>query len=1092
MGCGGHLTIECSKCGFKNQSDANFCGGCGSKIINHYAVAEKEPEAERRQLTVMFCDLVGSSELAEQFDPEEYRELLRLYQSCVSEVTMRYGGHIAKYIGDGLLVYFGHPHAHEDDAKRSIMSGLGIIDEIKKLNQTLIKNQQVELKVRIGIHTGLVVIGQMGSGATREENAIVGETPNIAARIESLAKPNTLIISEDTNELVKGAFINENLGKQSLKGVSQRINVYMVIAESNFLSEFNVRRKNGSIPIIGRTRELDFLTDCWEQAKSGLGQIVLLSGEAGVGKSRVVTEFMNRVAEQPQHLRLYHCSSVHANTAFYPIASLLKFMLNLSRDETDEVKYKRLEVFFNELPQPLGKYVSVFAPLLGINVSEKKSEDHSPEKIKNMIFQAWLGLMEKMADEQPLLLIFEDVHWIDPSTQELLNMISLMITSKRILLFITARPGYKFSAAEGVVLQSLTLNRLSLEHSYSMVSQLAGDRTLPDELIKELVAKTDGIPLFIEELTRTMIGSGILKRNNRRYELTKPLSSIDIPRTLKDSLMARLDQLSGVKKIAQLAATIGRSFSIDILKSLPLDWVKNIDADLTRLLDSQLVEQTEANNKTDYQFRHALLQETAYESLLKSTRRYYHGLIADTLVNHFPDQVKSDPGVLARHYTEAEENELAIKYWIKAGKQANLTSSHNEAISHYSKAIELLENLPKSKAVHEQEFQVQVRLIGPLIAAKSYVSPLVEKAFNRALELSKQIDSSPEIFPVLHGRYAFYQVCGLINKAESLVDEFFELAKHHKENYSTLLMIGSRMRGSSAIMNGNAKLAEQYLNDAINIYQYDKHFSLNSLYGQDIKVIALTYLGLTYWHQGRISEIENCAIQASELAKNIPSANTVGISHIVSRVIPFVLLDEPESALKASDKAIEVAVKLETPLWKVAGIIFKGWSLVRMGSDFGKEKEGMALLEQGIAAYNNMNLGLFRPLIMNIYAQACMEMGFIVKGLEALEKSLSIAAVGGELWLDAESHRILAELLLSGSNPDRERAIEEFAKALEVSRQQVSITQELRVAISLYNFAKTEKEINAAITILKNVYDKFDDKKCTKDLLKAEGMLRAL
>jgi tetratricopeptide (TPR) repeat protein len=589
-----------------------------------------------------------------------------------------------------------------------------------------------------------------------------------------------------------------------------------------------------------------------------------------------------------------------------------------------------------------------------------------------------------------------------------------------------------------------------------------------------------------------MIGSGILKQHDNRYELTGPLSSLDIPRTLKDSLMARLDQLSGVKKIAQVAATIGRQFSIDVLKSLKLEWVENIDADFNSLLDSQLVEKTEANNDTDYQFRHALLQETAYESLLKSTRRYYHGLIAETLVNKFPDQVKSDPGVIARHFTEAGETELAIQYWVAAGNQANKTSSHNEAISHFTKAIELLKILPRNRQVDEQEFQIQVRLIGPLIAAKSYVSPLVEKAFVRALELSKQIDSSPEIFPVLHGRYAFYQVCGLINKAESLVDEFFELAKQQKDDYSTLLMIGSRMRGSSAIMKGNAKLAEQYLKDAINIYQYDKHFSLNTLYGQDIKVISLTYLGLTYWHQGKISEIEYCANQASELAKNIPSANTIGISHIVSRVIPYVLLDEPESALKASNKAIEVAVKLETPLWKVAGIIFKGWSLVRLGSDFGKEKEGMALLEQGIAAYSSMNLGLFRPLIMNIYAQACMDMGFIVKGLETLEESLGIAAVGGELWLNAESHRIMAELLLSGPNPDHERAKEEFEKALALSRQQASITQELRVAISLYNFAKTEKEINAAITILKNAYDKFDDKKCTKDLLKAEGLLQAL
>ena len=1091
--CGAKLAEVCGSCGFTNQSDADFCGGCGLKLTKFTSSEKTEQDAERRQLTVMFCDLVGSSELAEKLDPEELRQILRSYQQCVAEVTLRYGGHIAKYIGDGLLIYFGHPHAHEDDARRSILAGLGIIEEIKNLNRSLVSEysgkQNIKLKVRLGIHTGLVVVGQMGSGSNREENAIVGETPNIAARVEKLAHEDTVAITEETKALVNGLFILESLGKEPLKGVSHSIEIFRVLAEKNYRSEFHVRRRHGITPVVGRDRELDFLSECWEQAKNGVGQIVMLTGEAGVGKSRVVSEFMSRVSDEPQHLRLYRCSSVHTNSAFYPIINYLKQLLNIDKDVSEEVAYKSVVALFDHFLTPLGQYAPFFAPLMGVKVvGQDAFVDVSPEKTKELIFSSWLGLMEQMALEHPLLLIFEDTHWIDPSTQELINIICRNINSKRILFFITSRPGSQLITNKEVVMQSLTLGRLSQKQSYEMVTQLAGNNSLPEEVIQELIAKTDGIPLFVEELTKTVLDSGQLKLTNKRYELAGPLASMAIPNTLKDSLMARLDQLSTVKKIAQVASTIGREFSIDLLKSLPIDGFESIDNALQKLINSRLIVQHEDSEESVYQFRHALLQETAYESLLKTTRREYHELIADALKEKFPETVDASPGMLALHYTEAGKSELAIQYWLAAGNKSNQTSSHNEAISHFTKAIEILNSLPETEENMELEFQFQVRLIGPLIASKSYVSPLVEKAYTRALDLSKKIKSSPEIFPVLHGRYAFFQVCGLINKAESLVDEFFKLVESQKGETKTLEMIANRMRGSSLVMKGESKKADVYFKKGLATYDYKTHKSLNILYGQDIKVISLTYLGLSQWHQGNIAELYECSEEAYELAKKIPSANTIGISHIVSRVIPYVLLDEAELALEASDKAIEVATKLETPLWKVAGIIFKGWALVRLGN----KEEGMAFLEKGVEAYIGMNLGLFRPQIMIIYAQALMETGSIGKALDILEKSLEFTEIGGEHWLDAETHRCIAEVLLRQPEPDYARVKQELDIALETALQQGAITQELKVAMSLFNFAKNksnEKDITKSRVLLHAAYEKFEDKKSTKDLLRAAELL---
>ncbi len=1083
--CGVALSRTCNSCYFANQVDAKFCGGCGHEIATT-DVAPKV-EAQRRQLTIMFCDLVGSSNLAEKFDPEELRDLYHKFHSLVGEVIFKYEGFIAKYIGDGLLIYFGHPHAHEDDARRSILAGLDILEEINYLNVELFRAHKINFKVRIGIHTGLVVIGKMGVGQASEENAVVGEAPNIAARIQAITMPNTVAISHHTHDLTKGLFDTKNIEIKPLKGVSQAIKIYQVLCESSFLSDFDFRTQQGLTKMVGRTKELDFLEQSWKQVNrgQGIGQIVWLSGEAGVGKSRIINEFVSKVFSNPEDLRLYYCSAVHSSSAFFPIISHLKRLINYNKNLSNELSYEALKTFLANRALPLAQVAPLLAPLLGIESNETVGNT-TPEKVKKMVIDSWIGLMKKMSQKTPLLLVFEDVHWVDPSTQELIDLLISQISSQRILLLITSRPHYHLSVPDNVSLQSLTLNRLDQISSAKMISDIGGIPTLPKDLIDELIIKTDGVPLFIEELTRTVLDSDLLNlTSNNTYQLSKPISKLAIPSSLKDSLMARLDQLSDTKSVIQVAATIGRTFSVELLEMLSLHSFEEIKDSIDTLTNAKLIVVSHESGSAQYQFSHALLHETAYQSLLKSTRKQYHGLIAEAIIKSFPHLVESEPEILAQHFTRAGKAELAAVYWLGAGKKANKTSSHHEAINHFNKGIELLQSLPESENRSTLEFQIQVRLIGPLIVAQGYASVAVEKAFTRALELSKLIGTSHEIFPVLHGRYAFYQVCGLVEKAESLVDEFYAIANHQKEAFDDLEFIGSRMRGSSLFLSGNSTKGESFLKRSIAAYDYERHKNLVTLYAQDIKVTSLSYLSLNQWHLGKISEARQCGGKALALAEQLASPNTTGIAYFVARIMPLALLDEHELVLEYCNQLITISKNQKMPLWQTTGTLFKGWALVRLG----EHERGMKLLEKGYSSYLAMKIGLFRPCIMLLYAQACMQLNLVVKGVSILEASIKISKKSGEHWLDAEIHRYLGELLLAKPDPDRIRATEEFEIALVISRQQKSITQELRATMSLLRFSDVSDAIIKARTHVEKIIRQFDKEESFKDLCEAKELL---
>ena len=633
------------------------------------APSTQPPSAERRQLTVMFCDLVGSTALSEQLDPEEYREVVRAYQETCTEVIRRYEGHLAQHLGDVLLVYFGYPAAHEDDAQRAVRAALGIVEAIQKLSFPTIQLLR-SLQVRIGIHTGLVVVGEIGSSEKREILAM-GETPNLAARLQGLAEPDTVAISAATHRLVQGFFTFLSLGSHTLKGISATMEIYQVLGESGRQSRFEVAVGTGLTPLVGREEELGLRRRRWEQAKDGAGQVVLLSGEAGIGKSRMVQELKDQVIAEGTIRIEFRCSPYHQNSAFYPLIEHLQRLLQFAPHETARAKLAKLHQALAMYRFPQADTLPLLVALLLLPHPEGAPPlTLSPQKQKQKTQEALVAWIVEEAEKAPVYCAWEDLHWADPSTLEVLTLYLEQIPTTRIFTVLTFRPDFTPPWGSRSYFTPLTLNRLGRQQVEAMAEQVTGRKALPGEVLQQIVAKTDGVPLFVEELTKMVLESGLLQEREDHYELTGPLPPLAIPTTLHDSLMARLDRLATVREIAQLGATLGREFTYELLQAIwPLD-EETLQRGLRRLVDAELIYQRGMPPQARYLFKHALIQEAAYQSLLKSTRQRYHQQIAQVLETQFPDLVKSQPELLARHYTEAGLSAKAVGYWQRAGQRA--------------------------------------------------------------------------------------------------------------------------------------------------------------------------------------------------------------------------------------------------------------------------------------------------------------------------------------------------------------------------------------------------------------------------------------
>ena len=738
--CGTRLANLCPGCNFENPPPAKFCGECGQALSPQGVSSPRTTDraapdravsrtggtglqpvpterltvaADRRQVTVMFCDLVGSTPLSEQLDPEEWRDVLGAYHAACSQIIERFDGHIAKYLGDGLLVFFGYPTAHEDDAPRSLHAGLGILQEMQHLSARL----KQPLTVRIGVHTGLVVAGEVGNDALD----IVGTTPHIAARLQTLAQPGALVASADTCQLAPGLFTTVSLGPQTLRGVSAPIAVYRIVEEREARHPLEGTVQTGLTPLTGREQEAGLLLERWEQVQERHGQVILLSGEAGIGKSRLIQALTERAAQTSAATLIeYRCSPYYQSSALYPLIDFLQRILNFKLDEPPHQKLDKLARALDRQGFSREAVLPLFAALLSLpHPADCPPLVGAPHQQKQKIQETLVTWLLQEADRQPLHCVVEDLHWADPSSLEFLGLLIEHVPRARMLLLLTYRPEFRPPWALRSHMTQMMLSRLPRKHIESMIANVSKGKTLPAEVVEQIARKTDGVPLFVEELTKMVVESDFLQEESERYTLIGPLPNLAIPTTLQDSLMARLDRLAPVREIAQLGATLGREFSYELIKVVcPLPEAELQQA-LAALVEAEILYQRGILPNAEYTFKHALIQDAAYQSLLKSKRQHYHEQIAQTLTAYVSVSGDIHPELLAHHYTQAGLKEEALSYWYQAGERAVGQSANEEAVRHLQTGLALLDALPASPQRQRHESAFQNALRRSLMAARA-------------------------------------------------------------------------------------------------------------------------------------------------------------------------------------------------------------------------------------------------------------------------------------------------------------------------------------------------------------------------------------
>ena len=877
-------------------------------------------EAERRQLTVMFCDLVGSTILSQRLDPEDLRELNRLYQDACKAAIERYDGYVARYMGDGVLAYFGYPQAHEDDAERAIHAALGVVESVAGLSPCVGDGADVDLAVRVGIATGPVVVGDLiGEGAS-QENAVVGETPNLAARLQGLADENTVVIGPGTYELTVERFECRNLGAHSLKGIAESINAWRVVAPIAAESRFEAAHRTGVTPLVGREHEIGLLLERWAQAKEGDGQVVLLSGEAGIGKSRI-TEILRERATGDDPVRLrYQCSPYHTNTALHPVIEQLRRASQFEAEDTDEVKLAKLETLLARGTVDPAAVAPLFAPLLSIPTNGRYPPlEMTPERQKEGTLQALVAQMDGLSHEQPVLFIFEDVHWADPTSLELLGITIERTQDLPALVVITFRPEFTAPWTGYTHVTSLTLNRFTRSLVATMVNKVTTGKPLPDKVLAQIVEKTDGVPLFVEELTKTTLESGLLTEEADKYVLSGPLPEVAIPTTLHDSLLARLDRLGTVKEVAQTASAIGREFDHELLAALSPLSVDELHEALDQLINAGLIFPRGRSTKTIYSFKHALVQDAAYESLLRSTRQTLHGRIAETIRATFPDVVSAQPELLAHHFTEARRSSEAIEWWLRAGQQAAERSAIQETVAHLSRGLVVLGRLPQSTERDRRELAFQIALGGPLMTTRGWGAPDTAKTFKRARELCEQLGDTKELLPALYGEWIQTITGGDISAGQDAAIELLRLSEEQGD--SAGIVNAHRCLCFCSLLSGNLASAGRYIEEGLKVYDPKEHRSLGYRFAHDPLVSLLSQRALieslTGYGERALETCTEAIGYATELA-HLPSRI---FATWISGALSAAIRRDIESAERHSREILSLSKELNIPTWRAWGSV---------------------------------------------------------------------------------------------------------------------------------------------------------------------------
>jgi class 3 adenylate cyclase/tetratricopeptide (TPR) repeat protein len=886
-----------------------------------------EDRAERRQLTVMFSDLVGSTALSARMDPEDLREVITAYQKCVAEVVQRLGGFVAKYMGDGVLIYFGYPQAHEDDAERAVRAGLDLVAAVGGLKT------HAPLQTRVGIATGLVVVGDLiGSGASQEQ-AIVGETPNLAARLQGVAEPNSVVIAEGTRKLLGNLFELEDLGPHELKGISGSVRAWVALRPSSVESRFEALHGSGVTELVGREEELELLLRRWSKAKSGEGQVVLLSGEPGIGKSRLTAALLERVTSEP-HTRLrYFCSPQHTDSALYPIISQLERTAGFTHDDTSDAKLDKLDALLTGSFTPQDD-AALFADLLSLpNDGRYRKIEMAPQQKRQRTLEALISQIVSFAEKSPVLMIVEDIHWVDPTTLEVLGRGIDRIKSHGVLLIMTYRTEFEPPWIGRPYVTALTLNRLGEREIAYMIERVSANAVLPARIRQDIIERTDGIPLFVEEMTKAVLEAETQTAAERRAAAI-PSATVAVPATLHASLMARLDGLGGpAKEVAQTGAVIGREFSHALLAAVARKPDADLGLALDRLVTAGLLFRQGVPPHATYLFKHALVQDAAYGTLLRERRRALHARLAEALEYQFADVAENQPELLARHSTAAEQIEKAAGLWGKAGLRSSARSALAEAVEQLTRALDLISTLPSTAALRREQIKIQIELTYALMQTKGYSASETRISLDQSrtlIERAEAIGESPEdpllLFSVLYGFWVANMAAFNGVKARELAGEFLAIAE--RQGATIPLLLGHRIMGYTLMMMGNFVEARKHLDDAIARYDPVQHRSLVTRFGHDSEVAILSCRSWVLYFLGYPEAALKDADQALTNARAIGHAATSMFALSHASYVPRYAGDY-STACTVVDELAALADEKDASYWQSVAITLRGLPFYR-------------------------------------------------------------------------------------------------------------------------------------------------------------------
>lgn len=1028
-------------------------------------------EAEFRQITVMFCDLVGSTQLSEKLDPEDLHKLIDAYRRECSTAIKRYGGEVARYFGDGVMAFFGWPYAHEDDAVRAVHAALEIVSGVMKISGP------VSLACRVGVCSGPVVVGGQENSTTSWSMDAVGETPNIAARLQTLAVPNTVLISESTKRLASTAFDLHDLGLQELKGVTEPVHVYRVHAAKSAGSRFEAAHAGSLTPLIGRSSELRLLLDRWEKAKEGDGQAILLSGIPGVGKSRLLHELISHIQDEPHLLLRYQCSPYYSQSAFFPMIEQIEHAAQLTAREADAEKIAKLQAY---LPQSIGNSkdsLLLIAKLLSISSENyRELSELTPQQIKNRTISTLVDMLLAFSVQRPTLCIFEDAHWLDASSVELLELIISRIGHARVLLIVSCRPEFRPTWLAHANITTYSLTRLSQSEVKTMIRDLLRGGSIPQKLVDQIIEKADGVPLFIEELTSSTLSAPL----RETLGPTEQPALLRVPETLSDALMERLDRVAPSRRVAQIAAVIGREFSHDILSAAARIDEDDMRSALSLLEKADIIYRTGVSPFVRYAFKHVLLRDAIYDSLLRSKRQQIHADIAAILEQDYPKLVENQPEVLAFHYQEASNHQIAIRYWFESGQRALAHSANAEAIANFRKALQLLNALPETPERTKQEIDIQLALGIPLIAVEGYAATETREAFSRARTLCLGLGDIPEYFQALFGLWGNRWMSGKNDEALRMAEEF--LSRSQVLSDPVLLMVAHRVMGSTLLTVGEFRSSANHFEETIRLSTGKDERPLYNLYMVEPRAASLLLLSWDLWFLGYPDQSLSRVLEALALGQGLGHPYTVAFAHYMTSVV-HLLRGDAVHALESAERSFEMSQEQRFSLYAILSRISRGKAI----GELGRLGEAQAEIALGIDEARRSGVGFMLPMMESWLAEVHAKTGENERALAIVERALTdIGDVTGRSW-EAELHRQRAQILLVLDPSRVSEAESHLKKSIAVACGQSAKSLELRAATSLAELRQTQGRPDEARALLEPIYSWFHEGSETADLKRARG-----